>query len=89
MIDKTHFSFESQGLIKTKVWPGMIQGDLNEAILQILAIGDIFIEQSQDFTFPCDWMFGSLMSVNDLTTSIDHEISEVPWNSLVSTCFGG
>ena len=89
MIDQTYFSFESQGLIKTKVFPGMIRGDLFEAILQVLAIGNIFIEQSQDFTLPCDWMIGSLVTVNNLTASIDQKISEVPWNSLVSTCFGG
>lgn len=66
----------------------MIRGDLIEAVLQVLAIGNIFIEQSQDFTFPRDWMFGSLMTVNNLTASIDQEIGEVPWNSLVSTRFG-
>ena len=65
------------------------QGDLIDAISQVLAISNIFIEQSQNFTFPSDWMFCSFVSVNDLTTSIDQEIGEVPWNSLISTCFGG
>ena len=59
----------------------MIRGDLIEAVLQVLAIGNIFIEQSQDFTFPRDWMFGSLMTVNNLTASIDQEIGEVPWQA--------
>jgi len=67
----------------------MTRGDLFKTILQVLAIGNIFIEQSQNFTFPGDWMFCGLVTVNDFTTSIDQEIGEVPWNSPISTSFGG